>query len=264
MKILVFGDVVGRIGREGITSVLPKLRKQHGPDLVIANVENIAHGKGISPTAMQEAFRWKADVYTSGDHAWDNVKGLEILTDPSVPIVRPVNYPSRVPGRGWLTLRQGAWSVAVINMQGQVMFKNDPSNPFYALDEVLKEPDVAACQVKLLDFHAEATSEKRALGWYADGRLTALWGTHTHVPTADAQILPQGTGYITDVGMNGAYKSIIGQDITGPLTMFVTQLKHKFSPPTEGAVEINALLLTIDPSQGKTTDITLIREIHTF
>ncbi|OGY30872.1 MAG: hypothetical protein A3C02_01755 [Candidatus Andersenbacteria bacterium RIFCSPHIGHO2_02_FULL_45_11] len=261
MKFLIFGDVVGTLGRKVITQELPTLREEHGIDAVIVNIENMAHGRGISPDTMKETSVWKAFAFTTGDHAWDNTQGIDILSDPNVPVVRPANYPGQVPGRGYVVLQAGAFEVAVINLQGQVMFKNHPNNPFHTLDEILQKPDVARAAIKLIDFHAEATSEKRGLGWYADGRVSAIWGTHTHVPTADAQILPKGTGYITDVGMNGAYESSLGMDNKAPLKQFLNQLRSKMEPPETGSMELNAIMLEIDPSTGKTIAIAQIRRI---
>lgn len=261
MKFLIFGDVVGSLGRKAIATVLPALREEYAPDAVIVNIENMAHGKGISPDTMKEALKWDVFAFTTGDHAWDNALGVDILTNPKIPIVRPANYPSGVPGKGYRVLQLGAYEVAIINLQGQVMFKNQPNSPFHVIDEILKEPEVQRAAIKLLDFHAEATSEKRGLGWYLDGRITAMWGTHTHVPTADAQILPKGTGYISDVGMNGAYDSIIGMDKKVPLKQFLTQLRGKMEPPETGAMEVGAVFLEVDPSTGKTTTIAQIRRI---
>lgn len=261
MKFLVFGDVSGALGREGLNKVLPKLREEYEPDSVIINIENIAHGKGITAETMQQAKAWKADVYTTGDHAWDHDQAITLLQDPKVPMIRPANYPKKAPGRGWHVFQNGAFQVAVINLQGQVMFKNHPANPFEALDEILQVPEVASANIKLVDFHAEATSEKRGLGFYADGRISAIWGTHTHVPTADAQILPGGTGYISDLGMCGAYHSIIGMAPEGPLKMFTQQIRARFEPPTEGPAEVNGIFLDVDPSTGKTNGIEHIRRI---
>src|SRR3989344_2063646 len=233
MKFLIFGDVVGTLGRKGISTALPQLREEFSPDAVIVNVENISHGKGISPDTMQEALTiWNALAFTTGD-----------------------------PGRGYVTVQCGAYEVAVINLQGQVFFKNQPDNPFHKLDEILEIPEVQRCAIKLVDFHAEATSEKRGMGWHADGRISAIWGTHTHIPTADAQILPKGTGYITDAGMNGAYNSALGMEKHAPLKQFLTQLRVKMEPPETGDMEINAVLIDIDPSTGKTISIAQIRRI---
>ena len=155
----------------------------------------------------------------------------------------------------------GAWKIAVINLQGQVFFRNDPANPFLYMDEWLKRSDVMSANIILVDFQAEATSEKRGLAWYLDGRVTALWGTHTHVPTADAQILPKGTGYISDVGMNASYHSIIGTDPAGPLRSFTSQIKAPKTFAAEGPLEIGALLLEVDPLKHVTTRIVHIRKI---
>ncbi len=261
MKFLIFGDVVGTLGRQAITKILPSLREEYSPDAVIVNIENMAHGKGISPDTMKEALKWNALAFTTGDHAWDNALGIEILNNPSVPIVRPANYPAGVPGKGYRVLQLGAYEVAIINLQGQVMFKNQPNNPFHTIDEILEQPEVKRAAIKLVDFHAEATSEKRGLGWHLDGRITALWGTHTHVPTADAHILPKGTGYISDLGMNGAHDSIIGMDKKAPLKQFLTQLRAKMEPPESGAMEIGAIFLEADPVTGKATTIAQIRRI---
>ncbi|HLC49148.1 MAG TPA: TIGR00282 family metallophosphoesterase [Candidatus Andersenbacteria bacterium] len=261
MKFLIFGDVVGTLGRKAITKILPSLREEYAPDAVIVNIENMAHGKGISPDTMKEALKWDAFAFTTGDHAWDNALGIDILTNPAIPIVRPANYPAGVPGKGYRVLQLGAYEVAIMNLQGQVFFKNQPNNPFLVLDEILETPEVKRCNIKLLDFHAETTSEKRGMGWYADGRISALWGTHTHVPTADAQILQKGTGYISDVGMNGAFDSSLGMEKKAPLRQFLTQLRVKMEPPETGPMEIGALFLEVDPSTGKTITIAQIRRI---
>lgn len=261
MKFLIFGDVVGRPGRAAISRVLADLKNQYQPDAVIINIENIAHGAGISPASFAEVAPWGGQVYTTGDHAWDNKAGVPLLENKSLPIIRPANYPAGAPGRGYIIFGNGAWQVAIINLQGQVFMRNHPANPFEALDQLLQIPDIKNAHIRLVDFHAQASSEKRAMGWYSDGRVAAIWGTHTHVPTADAQILPRGTGYITDVGMNGAYHSIIGVDPAGPLKTFRQQTPAKFDPPEGGPLEVNALYLDVDPKQGTTTDIAQIRKI---
>lgn len=261
MKFLIFGDVVGQPGREAITRALPDLRAEYQPDSVIINIENIAHGVGISPTTVEEARAWHADVYTTGDHAWDNKAGLPLLENTKYPIIRPANYPGNPPGRGYHIYQNGAVSIAVINLQGQVFFKNHPDNPFHVLDQLLSSSDIKSAQVILVDFHAEATSEKRALAWHVDGRISAMWGTHTHVPTADAQILVGGTGYISDVGMNGSYHSIIGVDPAGPMRSFLQQRPSAFEPVEGGPLEVGALFLDVDSTTGKTTTIAQIRKI---
>jgi len=260
-RFLVFGDVVGRPGRRAMDAALPILREEYNPDGVVVNIENIAHGSGFSPSTWQEAEKWEADVYTLGDHAWDNEASLPLLEDKSLPIVRPANYPKGVPGKTYHMFSVGAFEVAVINLQGQVFFRNQPNNPFYALDEILEQPDVRRANIRLVDFHGEATSETRGMGWHADGKISALWGSHTHVPTADAQIMPGGTGYITDVGMVGNYDSIIGVDKAGPMKQFLTQMKIRYTFDDKGPYEIGALLLEIDPKSGRTINIAHIRKI---
>lgn len=262
MRFLIFGDVVGEPGRRAISRALPELREEHKPDSVIINIENMAHGSGITPDTWQEALAWEADVYTTGDHAWGNTAGIPLLEDSSLPIIRPANYrEDAVAGRGWHTFTSGALEITVINLQGQVFFRNDPDNPFLVMDELLERDEIKRSNIVLVDFQAEATSEKRAMGWYLDGRLSAIWGTHTHVPTADAQILPEGTGYISDIGMNGNYFSVIGIDRAGPLKSFTNQLKMKKTFDEVGPLEIGAMLLDIDPKTGQTTNIVHIRKI---
>jgi metallophosphoesterase (TIGR00282 family) len=261
LRFLVFGDVVGSAGRAAVSAGLKLFREEYQPDSVIVNIENMAHGLGISAATFEEAKAWRADAYTTGDHAWDNKTGVPLLENKSLPIIRPANYNSQVSGRGYHVYSLGAYRVAVMNLQGQVFFKNHPANPFRTLDDLLKVPEIAQANIKLLDIHAEATSEKRGLGWYADGRISAMWGTHTHVPTADAQIMPKGTGFISDLGMNGAYISIIGREKTGPLYTFLHQLSTKFVPAEDGPLEINAVLIDINPSTGKTEYIAHLRKI---
>lgn len=242
--------------------VLPQLRQQYQPDSVIVNIENIAsRGLGVSAQGFEEARGWQADVYTTGDHAWDNAAGVALLEKADNHIIRPANYPAGVPGRGYQVFSKGAYTVAVINLQGQVFFKNHPENPFRTLDQLLKLPEIAQANIRLVDFQADATSEKRGLGLYADGRISAFWGTHTHVPTADAQILPGGTGYITDIGCCGNYHSIIGFHPKAPLYQFLHQVKTEAEVGETGSFEVGALFLDIDPTSGKTTAIAQIRKI---
>jgi metallophosphoesterase (TIGR00282 family) len=261
LRFLVFGDVVGRPGREAMKLVLPQLREEYNPDSVIANIENIAHGSGFSPETWKEARGWEADVYTTGDHAWDNEASISLLENRSLPIIRPANYPDGVPGRGYHVFSVGAREIAVINLQGQVFFRNHPRSPFHVLDELLALPEIKRADIVLVDFHAEATSESRGLGWHCDGRVAAVWGSHTHVPTADAQIMPKGCGYITDVGMVGSYNSIIGVDVAGPMRTFLLQLKTKYTYEDSGPYEIGAVVLDVDPKSKKTTSIAHIRKI---
>lgn len=261
LRFLAFGDVIGRPGREAMNLVVPQLKEEYNPDGIIVNIENIAHGAGFSPETWKEAVGWGAQVYTTGDHAWDNDASLPLLEDKSLPIVRPANYPKGVPGRGYHIFSIGAREIAVINLQGQVFFKNQPRSPFHVLDELLALPDIKRADVVLVDFHADATSEARGLGWHSDGRIAALWGTHTHIPTADAQIMPQGCGYITDVGMVGNYNSIIGVDVAGPMRTFMLQLKTRYTYENESPYEIGAVVIDVDPKLNRTINIAHIRKI---
>lgn len=261
MKILVFGDVVGEVGRAAISQVLPSLRQEYQPDAVIINIENSAHGMGISASHLPDLQQWQADAYTTGDHAWDNSAGMPLLDDPKYAVIRPANYPVGVPGRGYHIFSKGAWTVAVINIQGQVFMKNDPLNPFLYIDELLDKSEIKAASLVLVDFHAEASSEKRAMGWHLDGRVTAVWGTHTHIPTHDAQVLPQGTGYVSDVGMNGGLHSIIGFAAAGPLKGFRQQTPYRREPASGGPLEVNAILIEADGATHRASQVTSIRRI---
>lgn len=261
VRFLILGDVVARPGREAISRALPALRRDFNPDHVIINIENIAHGSGIAPAPWQEAQSWNADVYTLGDHAWGNDAGHALLEDTSLPIVRPANYPDKKAGRGYHIFRSGAYHVAVINLQGQVFFDEPPENPFHVIDTLLEHPDITKADIRLIDFQAEATSEKRGLGWHVDGRISALWGTHTHVPTADAHILPDGTGYITDVGFCGNHHSVIGLDRRESVRHFLTGKKIRRSYDDGGPLEIGGAVIDIDPRSGHTTRIEHVRRI---
>ena len=261
LRFLAFGDVIGRPGRKAMTLALPQLKEEYYPDGIIVNIENMAHGSGFSPETWKVAKGWGADVYTTGDHAWDNDASLPMLDDKSLPIVRPANYAKGVPGRGYHIFSIGVREIAVINLQGQVFFRNHPRSPFHVLDELLELPDIKRADVVLVDFHADATSEARGFGWHCDGRVAAVWGTHTHIPTADAQIMPGGTGYITDVGMVGNYNSIIGVDTAGPMRTFMLQLKTKYTYDAESPYEIGGVLIDVDPKTNRTTNIAHIRKI---
>ena len=247
-KILFFGDIVGSIGRQAVIKALPDLREQYEPDLVIANVENIAHGSGITAKTLLELDAAEIDAYSSGNHVWSNAAGLSCFTDPRWKdrLVRPANIIGR-PGRGVITLdvlrneNEKPVRVAVINLMGQLFMKDNVQNPFTALPELLAQAKSA--DVILVDFHTEATSEKEAFGHFADGKVTAVFGTHTHVPTADQKILAGGTAYVTDVGRNGASDSVVGFEKTEAMLAF-TNGEISRSIPEKGRAEINAVLLT--------------------
>ena len=252
MRILFVGDVVARAGRRVLKDGLRAIRETHAPDLIIVNGENAARGHGLTPQCSDEIFRAGADVITSGNHVWDRREVLALLErEPRV--LRPANYPDPAPGSGvHLVEHPAAGRVAVVNLMGR-LFMPDVDDPFRVADEILDELRGRA-RLVLVDFHAEATSEKIAFGWHLDGRVTAVVGTHTHIPTADECVLPGGTAYITDVGMTGPYDSVIGVDKTAVLERFRTQRPVRFSP-AEGDVRLCAVVIDADPETGRANAI---------
>ena len=252
MRLLCIGDVFGRPGRQALAATLPALRRQQALDLVIANGENSAHGAGLTVATARDLFDAGVDVITSGNHIWERREAQSFLErEPRV--LRPLNYPHGTPGNGSLLLRIGTSPVLVLNAMGR-LFMKPLDDPFRALDDALAGVGDAV-KVIVVDFHAEATSEKRAMGFYLDGRVSAVVGTHTHVPTADAQLLPQGTAYVTDLGMVGVRRSVIGMSIEPIVTGFTTALSRR-AEPAEGPVDVNSVLIEIDPANGKATSIT--------
>jgi metallophosphoesterase (TIGR00282 family) len=251
LRILMVGDVVGRPGRRAVGEVLPRLRAQHQVDIVIANGENAAGGRGLTPATAEELFVSGVDVLTSGNHIWKQKEILPLL-DTDVPILRPLNYPDGVPGRGFLI-----WdSVLVVNLMGR-MFLEQVDCPFAAIDDLLSKE--TATHNIVVDVHAETTSEKAALAWHLDGRVTAVLGTHTHVPTADARILPQGTAFVTDVGMVGPRDSVLGVRVDNVVEHFRTRLPARFQV-AKGPVQFNAVLVEVDANSGKALRIVRIDE----
>ena len=248
MKILFIGDIFGKSGREIAQRAIPALVAQHGIDLVIANVENSAAGFGVTGDIAETILRAGVDVMTSGNHIWDKKEVLEYI--PRQPrLLRPANFPAGVPGRGsWIGKTRSGEPVAVINLMGRV-FMSPLDDPFAV---ALKEIDAVRgkARVIVVDFHAEATSEKVAMGWHLDGRVTAIFGTHTHVQTADERLLPKGTAYLTDVGMTGPYDSIIGVTVEAALGRFVNGMPAKFEAAT-GPARLNAIVITADAATGK-------------
>jgi len=255
MKILVFGDIVGRIGREAVKKTLPGLRELHQPDLTIANAENLAHGKGVTPDVLDEMSAAGIDLFTSGNHVWDRKEAFDLLTDPKYgdKLMRPANYPAGVPGEGAKFLSIATKNVLVLNLMGRVFSKADYDDPFRAFDDLLRQFAPKRPSLVLVDLHAEATSEKNAFGWHAAGRAAAVWGTHTHVPTRDQRILPGGTAYISDVGMCGYADGVIGVEREPVLKHFLTQLPLQMETPQSGEAVVNALILTVEG--GKATAI---------
>lgn len=261
MKILVLGDLFGKPGLDAAREALAKLRPLHQPEVVIANLENVSNGKGVTHDLALEAFNSGIDVATTGDHAWDERKGMSAFDSEASRLLRPANFPPGVPGKGAATITRGTVTIAVANIIGRVFFRSQYDDPFRAVEGWLASLPRTQPLVTLVDFHAEATSEKRAFGFFLDGRVSATWGTHTHVPTADEQILPRGTAYVSDVGMTGALHSIIGLPVAPVLEGFRTQIASPSKPEDARPWEVNALLLDIDEMTGKARGVQRIREI---
>ena len=247
MRILLIGDIIGKPGRSAVQELLPGLCREHHIDFVVANGENAAAGFGITPDTAQELLRSGVDVITSGGHIWDRKEMIPHLND-DIPVLRPINYPPGVPGVGYR--REG--QVLVVNAMGRV-FIGTIDCPFRAMDSLLDSLEQRP-PVILLDFHAEATSEKEALAWYLDGRVSAVVGTHTHVPTADARILPKGTAYVTDLGKVGPINSIIGNTPEDVLHRFLYQTPNRLGVPG-GPVSFNSVLVEVDEDSGRATGI---------
>ena len=243
----MIGDIVGQPGRQVVKELLPGLRQQYGFSLVIANAENVAGGLGLTSTTAEELLGAGVDVLTSGNHIWAQKEIIPYL-DGEMPILRPLNYPPGVPGKGYIVNRQAM----VVNLIGRT-FMSDVDCPFRAIDQLLTEVK-SKPPVIIVDFHAEATSEKVAMGRYLDGRVSAVLGTHTHVGTSDSQLLPQGTAYVTDVGMTGPVDSVIGMETEVVIQRFLTGIPHRMSV-ARGKTMFNAVLLRVDEKSGRAISI---------
>ena len=257
MRILFVGDIFGRPGREILRDHLADVVATRGIELVVANGENAAAGFGLTPSLAEEILGLGVDVITTGNHVWDRreiadyLRSAERNGSNARRVLRPANYPAGTPGLGWYEgqTKKGT-AFAVINLQGRV-FMVDNDDPFRTADVLLQN---IRAKVVLVDMHAEATSEKIAMGWYLDGRVTAVIGTHTHVPTADERVLPKGTAYLTDVGMTGPYDSIIGVEKQQVLERFLTSIPTRFEPAT-GDVRFSAVVIDCDSTSGRATAI---------
>lgn len=263
MKILFIGDVVGSPGREAVKEYLPKLKEKYRPGLTIINGENAAHGKGITEKIYKQFLEWGAQVITMGNHTWDKKEIFEFIDDAKY-MIRPANFPENNPGKGLIFTNINGVEVAIINLQGTT-FLPAIDNPFYKADQLIDEAKKRT-NIIFIDFHGEATSEKQALGWYVDGRVSAVVGTHTHTQTADERILPGGTAYITDVGMTGPYDGILGVDREAVIKRFLTSLPVRFEITKQGRTQLNGFVVTIDEKTGKTKNVEriLINDDHPF
>jgi metallophosphoesterase (TIGR00282 family) len=252
VRILFIGDIVGRPGRELLRRGLGSIVDQYAIDFVIANAENAAAGFGITREIGDQLLDWGVDVMTSGNHIWDKKEALDYIGT-EARLLRPANYPAGVPGRGSYVARTRAGlSVGIVNLMGRVFMANI-DDPFGV---AVQEIDALKSRTRIIfvDFHAEATSEKIAMGWHLDGRVTAVIGTHTHVQTADERILPKGTAYLTDVGMTGPHDSVVGVDVDAALRRFLTGLPARFETAT-GNPRLHAVMVDADEQTGLATDI---------
>lgn len=247
MRMLFLGDVVGTTGRDAVRAVVPQARRDLELDYVVVNGENSAGGRGITAQIAEEFFAWGVDVISGGNHTF-NVRDVYPYLDQTPGILRPINYPSGAPGRGVGT----CGDLTVINVIGRAFMAADYDDPFRAVDAAIKQAPEG--QFILVDFHAEATSEKQAMGWYLDGRVMCVVGTHTHVPTADQRLLPKGTAYCTDAGMCGARDSVIGDEVEAVLERFLTQMPTRL-PPAKGTPMVNGILVEADPVTKMATKI---------
>ncbi|TLS52274.1 TIGR00282 family metallophosphoesterase [Paenibacillus antri] len=255
MKVLFIGDIVGSTGRRALKENLPALKQTHKPDFIVVNGENAAGGKGITGAIANEFFELGVHGISMGNHTWDNKDIFEFI-DKEPRLIRPANFPPGTPGQGSVTLKANGKELLLINVMGRA-FLPPLDCPFRTLDKLFdksKKRPVAT----LVDVHAEATSEKLAVGWYLDGKASAVVGTHTHVQTNDEQLLPNGTAYITDVGMTGSREGILGMEREAVLTKFLTQLPVRFAA-AEGKYQFHGVVIDIDESTGKAKSIKTIR-----
>ncbi len=252
MRVMLVGDVIGRPGRRAFREYVQKLRKEKKIDVVIANGENSAAGKGLTRTSLDELYSGGADIITTGNHVWDKKDVMEFI-DSEPFLIRPANYPEGTPGKGYCLYPFKAKTIGVMNLSGRT-FMPALDCPFQKAEELLKEMQ-GQCDLIFLDFHAETTSEKMALGFYLDGRITGLVGTHTHIQTADERILPRGTAYITDLGMVGPWNSVLGVRTDNIIYKFTTGLPVRFEVEDEGPRVFSAIIVETDDKTNQAVGI---------
>jgi 2',3'-cyclic-nucleotide 2'-phosphodiesterase len=255
MNVLMVGDVFGDAGRTAVARLLPRLRQEHAVDFCVVNVENAAGGFGVTPAMARQFLEQGADVMTSGNHIWDKKEIVEYIAKENL-LLRPANFPVGTPGVGHVTIKAGPHRVAVLNLMGRV-FMTPIDCPFRKADEIVPELR-RDTPIVLVDAHCEATSESIALGWYLDGRVSAVVGTHRHVQTADERVLPGGTAYITDLGMTGPTDGVIGVDRDLILQRFLSQMPVRFEP-AKGPAALHGVIIVIDPETGRASDIRRLR-----
>lgn len=256
MRVLFLGDIVGSPGRDLIEDNLGKLKDKYRPHIIIANGENAAGGRGINEKILKQLFQAGINIITMGNHTWDQKEIFEFIDDYKH-LIRPANYPAKTPGNGYTIYHFNSYKLAVINVQGRT-YLPPLDCPFKKTMDLVENIKKEAPNI-IVDFHAEATSEKQAMGWFLDGKVTAVIGTHTHVQTADERILPKGTAYITDVGMVGPYDGILGMKKEQVIDKFTTQLPQRFEVDNSDRWQINGVIIDIDPNNGKTLKIERLR-----
>ena len=257
MKFLIIGDIIGRPGRKALRELLPKLKNELSYDIVIANVENAAGGFGITKKVYKELKDIGIDIMTSGNHIWDKKEIFEFIDD-ATDLLRPANYPEGTPGRGYSIFEKRGIKFAVINLMGKAFMDCNLENPFRIFDKIYEEISKET-KIILVDFHAETTAEKWCFGIYVDGKVSTVYGTHTHIPTADEFILKNGTGYVTDVGMTGVWYSAIGMKPKQAIERMLTALPKRLEVEDKGEIMFNAILVDIDEKAGKTKSIERIK-----
>lgn len=240
---------MGKAGRRAVKKVLPGWREKYEPDFVVANGENLAHGAGVTEKIITEMTEAGIDAFTSGNHIFQNKQGVDVLNNKDTNIVRPANYPPGAPGVGWKVFSVRTKKILITNLIGRVFFKDDYDCPFRAADDVLAEAEKEKSDAILVDMHIEASSEAKALGYYLDGRVSAILGTHTHVPTADERVLPGGTAYITDVGMAGLRDSVLGVKKEVVIDQFLAQLPFKYDLEEKGLCEVSGVLIETESAE---------------
>jgi 2',3'-cyclic-nucleotide 2'-phosphodiesterase len=258
LKILFIGDVSGRVGRKTLAKIVPKLKSKYHIDTVIANVENIAHGSGVTEDTLKDVQAAGVDYMTVGDHAFK----AKIDVFDKFPVIRPANYSPQAPGQGFIVFQVKGYKILLISLIGRTFMKMDHECPFHKIDEILANPSLSVKSLSaiIIDIHAEATSEKISLKYYLDGRVSAVLGTHTHIPTADQEITKLGTAYITDVGMTGFAEGCLGIDKENIIKTFLTQIPYSRKIPEKGPAIFSAVLLTVNPKTAKAEAIKQIIE----
>ena len=260
MNILFFGDLVGRPARTALKQILPAYKKKYKIDLVIANADNLAHGKGVTKNTVKEMIECGVDVLTCGDHTWDTNQALEMLEEGVCSFICPANYPVLDYKKGYKIIEVNSRKVLIVNLIGRVFLKDHPDCPFRAIDKIL-EDNAENFDIAIIDLHSEATSEKRAIGFYLSSRVSAVLGTHTHIQTADEEILDEGTAYISDVGMVGPKDSILGCKKEFVINQMMTQTKFRYEISDDENIMINAVVVKIDDENGKAKSIKRINEV---